>query len=118
MSHWLSADDICSQYAVKLSTLITYSSRGNLGRQITPRGKTLFNARQVANLFPPRSQSANNPKPMSLGTLGNAMLGKSRTRTIVEDNRVQVSRIGRRNHSVSPPQTSTHQKRLTAKKTA
>lgn len=118
MSHWLSAEDICSQYTVKLSTLITYSSRGNLGRQITPRGKTLFNARQVANLFPPRSQSANSPKPMSLGTLGHAMLGKSRTRTIVEDNPVQVSRIGRRNRTVSQSQVSTHQGPVTVKKTA
>ena len=118
MAHWLSAEDICSQYAVKLSTLITYSSRGNLGRQISPRGKTLFNARQVANLFPPRSQNAENPQPMSLGTLGHAMLGKSRTRTIVEDNRVQVSRIGKRNRRVTPTQTSTHQGPLRVKKTA
>jgi hypothetical protein len=117
MTHWLSAEDICSQYAVKLSTLITYSNRGNLGRQITPRGKALFNARQVANLFPPRSQDANNPKPMSLGTLGQAMLGRSRTRTIVKDYPVQVSRIGRRNHSASQP-VSTHQGPVTVKKTA
>lgn len=118
MAHWLSAEDICSQYTVKLSTLMTYSSRGNLGRQVTPRGKTLFNARQVANLFPPRSQNANNPKPMSLGTLGQAMLGKSRARTIIEDGRVQVSRIGKRNRSVNQPKVTTHHSSQSVKKTA
>ena len=118
MAHWLSAEDICSQYAVKPSTLLIYSNRGNLAYQVTPRGKKLFNERHVANMFPPRAAGSKQSNAMSLGTLGYAVLGKPRSKTIVEDQGTQIARIGKLNPRVSKPQTQVRRGPASVKKIA
>lgn len=95
MTQWLSAEHICELYAVKRHTLLAYSSRGNLATRVDMRGKRLFNAGQAANIFPSRSQDASSPHPMSLGTLGQAMLRKPASKVVVQDNLAEVGRINR-----------------------
>ena len=104
MANWLSAEDITARYAVKLSTLLIYSNRGNLGYQVTPRGKKLFNAHHVANLFPTRAQQSKQGQS-HLGTLGYAVLGKPKAKTIVADEHVSISRIGKLNKKVTRTET-------------
>jgi|MDSW01.2.fsa_nt_gb hypothetical protein len=118
MAHWLSAEDICAQYAVKPSTLLIYSNRGNLAYRVTPRGNKLFNERHVASMFPPRSQNAKQPHGMSLGTLGYAVLGKPKSKTIVEDNTTQIARIGKLNRKVTNTQTQIRRGPASIKKIA
>ena len=118
MAHWLSAEDICSQYAVKPSTLLIHSNRGNLAYQVTPRGKKLFNERHVASMFPPRSQSAKQSNAMSLGTLGYAVLGKPKSKTIIEDSSTQIARIGKLNRKATKPQTQIRRGPASVKKIA
>ena len=118
MAHWLSAEDICAQYAVKPSTLLIYSNRGNLAYQVTPHGKKLFNERHVASMFPPRAMDAKQSDAINLGTLGYAVLGKPRAKTIVEDNGTQIARIGKLNRRVNKPQTQIRRGPTSVKKIA
>ena len=118
MAHWLSAEDICVEYAVQPKTLALYSSRGNLAFRMTPHGKKLFDAGHVAKLFPSRSQKAMKGNGISLGTLGSALLGSTRAKTIIEDSGVQISRIGKLNRKTARPSAEMHRTPASIKKIA